>query len=118
MKNLSGIVLGALVGAGLGVLFAPDKGEITRKKIKEEALSAKEGIDIAVSELSNDIREAVKDLKEDTSKSYSSKKENFDKEFENIISKVSYKTENIIDTLEMKLKRLKEQNKKFQKNVS
>lgn len=35
-KVLLGIVIGASVGATLGVLFAPDKGENTRKKISQK----------------------------------------------------------------------------------
>ncbi len=47
MKNDSLItfVAGAAVGAALGILFAPEKGEVTRRKIKS---AAKEGYDIAV----------------------------------------------------------------------
>lgn len=38
--------LGALVGAGLGILFAPDKGEVTRKKLQNK-----------LNELMNKVRE-------------------------------------------------------------
>ena len=47
-KFISGLLLGAAVGAVLGILFAPDKGSETRKKI------AKKG---------EDLKENIKDLK-------------------------------------------------------
>jgi gas vesicle protein len=33
-KVIIAFVAGTLIGAGLGILLAPDKGEITRRKIK------------------------------------------------------------------------------------
>lgn len=35
VKMLAAFLAGAAVGAGLGILFAPDKGENTRKKMKD-----------------------------------------------------------------------------------
>ncbi len=43
-ESFFALVAGAAIGVTLGVLFAPEKGEDTRKKIKE---MAKEGYDTA-----------------------------------------------------------------------
>lgn len=47
MKNsdvIVGIVSGLAVGALLGVLFAPDKGSTTRKKIAQKSLDLKDEV--------------------------------------------------------------------------
>lgn len=55
-KNKSGMgkfVLGAAIGAGLGILFAPEKGEVTRQRLQkklDKMLNKAREIDI------NDIR--------------------------------------------------------------
>ena len=45
MKNgntILGIAAGVAIGATLGVLFAPDKGKKTRKKIADKTIDAKD----------------------------------------------------------------------------
>jgi gas vesicle protein len=39
---LSGIVIGALVGAGIALLFAPQSGEDTRRELSRRARSARD----------------------------------------------------------------------------
>ncbi|WP_282136616.1 YtxH domain-containing protein [Seonamhaeicola maritimus] len=103
MIHKGAIVLGLLVGAGLGVLLAPEKGKVTRDKLK------KEGKDIK-----DQITEDFKEVKEDVSKAAKSGKEKFNEDFKDFRSKASYKTEQAITFLEKQLATLKEKNKTYQ----
>jgi gas vesicle protein len=64
MKNSSKIftalVVGAAVGAVLGMLFAPDKGSETRKKINEEGKKMSDALKNKYSEMKEKMN-AVKD---------------------------------------------------------
>lgn len=65
-KGFGKFALGALIGAGLGVLFAPKKGSETREELKkkmDELLGKVK--EIKVDEVTELIEEKIKDLKKE-----------------------------------------------------
>lgn len=106
MSNLSNFILGAAVGSVLGILYAPDKGEETRKKLLAEALVAKDK-----------LAESAEEIKDKVGSTVTNQKQNLESQLENVMSNVSYKAEDVITTLERKLSELKEKNKHLQKNT-
>jgi gas vesicle protein len=55
-KILTAFVIGAAAGALLGIMYAPDKGSETRKKINEEGKKMTD----AIKNKYNDVREKMK----------------------------------------------------------
>ena len=104
MIHKGALVLGAVLGAAAVVLFAPEKGSVTRDKLKKEGKEIKD-------QITSDFTE----VKEDFSKAASSGKEKFKQDLEDFASKSSYKTEQAITFLEKQLTILKEKNKTLQK---
>ena len=97
------LVLGALIGAGVGILLAPEKGSLTRDNLKREAKDIKD-------KLSKDFAE----VKDDLSKTATSGKEKFKEEVKEFKVKASKQTEKAITFLENQLAILKEKNKTYQ----
>lgn len=109
MSNDSGSVLlalltGAAIGAGVGILYAPDKGTKTRKKIKKKAKAASE-----------DISDRLSKATEELTKTAQTQKEDFERRLDESISNMSYKADDIIAGLERKLADLKKKNAQLQK---
>jgi gas vesicle protein len=58
-KIIAGFFIGAAVGAVAGILFAPEKGSITRRKIADKASETGGAFKEKVSEKLDDLKEYV-----------------------------------------------------------
>ena len=100
-NTLFGFAAGPAVGVGLGILFAQDKGENTRKKIKD---SVRDTVD----ELKEQLESLTKSLRNKSSEIKGTLEERVD----NLLSDTDYNSEDLIDLLEKKLASMKKVAKK------
>ncbi|MCY2686523.1 YtxH domain-containing protein [Salinimicrobium sp. TH3] len=99
------LLTGAAIGAGLGMLYAPESGENTRKKLGENAKRTQDDLNKRYRETSSNLSQKAKKAKSD-----------FEQRLEETLSSASFKADEILSSLELKLEELKKQNSKFQKD--
>lgn len=98
------LLTGAAIGACIGILYAPDEGTKTRKKIKKKALDTK-----------HDWESRIARAGEELTKTADAKKNEFEHKLETALSNMSNKGDEIISSLELKLAQLQKKNAQFKK---
>ncbi|WP_026451840.1 YtxH domain-containing protein [Aequorivita capsosiphonis] len=101
-QTLIALLTGAAIGAGLGILYAPEKGSETRDKLSKEAKKAQK-------KLNKQIRETTETLSEKAQEARYS----FNQKLNDTLSSASYKADDILLAMEDKLESLRKQNAKL-----
>lgn len=101
------LLTGAAIGAGFGMLYAPERGEDTRRKLGENARRTQDDLNRRYRETSSNLSQKAKQARSD-----------FENRLEETLSSASYKADEVFSSLEAKLNELKKQNARFQKDRS
>lgn len=102
-QTLLALLTGAVIGAGLGILFAPYEGAETRERIGKSARKAQDTIKKKVGDASSALSEKAIEAKE-----------NFDEKLTNTLFAASHKADEILLAMENKLEELRKKNSEWQ----
>ncbi|NND87729.1 MAG: YtxH domain-containing protein, partial [Flavobacteriaceae bacterium] len=92
--------------AGIGILYAPDKGVKTRDKIGKESKKAKKRLQKQMDTTTSNLSEKAQKARH-----------SFEQKLESTLSSASHKADDILLAMEDKLESLRKQNAKLQKDV-
>lgn len=104
-STLLALITGAAIGAAAGLLYAPEKGEETRRKLGEESRKAQDEFNKKYRETSSNISSKAKQARRD-----------FETRLGETLSSASHKADEILEAMESKLEDLRKQNAKLQKD--
>lgn len=105
-QTLIALLTGAAIGAGIGILYAPDKGSTTRTKISKETRKAQKRLQKQVNETTHNLSEKAQQARL-----------SFERKLESTLSSASYKADDILLAMEDKLETLRKQNAKLHKDA-
>lgn len=103
-RVILGFLTGAAIGGILALLYAPEKGEITRNRIADQAKA-----------YGDDLNQRVTTTKEDLSANATRKKASIDEQIEETLDNANHRADEIITSLENKLAELRKKNQDLQK---
>jgi len=104
-NTIIGLATGAALGAVTALLFAPDTGKNTRKKIK-----------VKVKDTTDDLAERANTISNEITSKFNSQKAEFSREIDGLVSDMSLKADDVIVTLEKKLEMMRKRNEKINAN--
>lgn len=96
-NSLVALLAGIAIGAGLGILFAPESGRKTRQKIKA-----------GVEEYSDELQQHLQDLKNRVSSVVGDKNGQFQNTADEVLADAEEDSELLITQLETRLEQLKQ----------
>ena len=112
---IAGLLSGAAIGLAVGILYAPDKGSKTRKKIRAKANDAKDSVISSAQDVKGKVIDKAQDWQNQLAERLRTGS-TMESELDNLVTSAGNKADDVISTLEKKLAELKKKNAKVKMN--